>query len=207
MAHPVRVQVRKAAIALLTARMPQVGKRVFSARARPLSVTDEAARLPALLVYATRERKTNISIGAPLFDVTLTLAVVARAAGKTEDLVEAALDDLAGAIEEALLQEADFVSEFRSISSVETSVDIKADGDLVLGDVTVSLDLEWREPHEPRLEHLYSGADVRIDAIDPADRAGTYAVPPPWPAPQPAPRPTGPDGRAEWEGPFNPTAT
>jgi hypothetical protein len=80
----------------------------------------------------------------------------------------------------------------------------KAEGDFILQDTAITIAVEYEEPFEPIIRDVFSGADVRIDAIDPADLVGDYPVQSPWPSPHPAPRRTGPDGRAEWGFPVNP---
>jgi hypothetical protein len=202
---PIRASVREAALALLREQVPQVEGRVHSARAWPLPAGAERKSLPALLVYAFRERKVPTgNLGPPSFDTTVTLQIMARASGKREADVEAQLDEISGAIEEGLLEDPNFVSSLSSVGNIDTTIDIRAEGDLIVGEAAISIDVTWGEDFQPRLPHFFTGADVRVDAIDPADPVGAYEAPVPWPQPEPPPRKTGPDGRAEWEFPVNP---
>ncbi|MFH5926441.1 hypothetical protein [Roseomonas xinghualingensis] len=202
---PIRAGVRAAALALLREQVPQVEGRVHSARVWPIPVGAERKSLPALLVYAFRERKAPTgNLGAPSFNTTVTLAIMARAAGKREADVEAQLDEICGGIEAGLLEDPNFVSCLSSVGAIDTVIDIRGEGDLMVGEAAITIEVTWGENFEPRIPHLFTGADVRVDAIDPADPVGAYEAPAPWPQPDAPPRKSGPDGRAEWEFPVNP---
>jgi hypothetical protein len=200
--------VREAALALLREQVPQVEGRVHLDRDQPVMVGAERRSLPALLVYTPRERKVATgNLGPPSFDTTVTLQIIVRASGKRESNVRSQLDEICGAVEAGLLEDPNFVSSLSSVGSIETTEGIRSEGDLIVGEAVISIDVTWGEDFQPRLPHFFTGADVRVDAIDPADPVGAYEAPEPWPQPEPPPRKTGPDGRAEWEGPINTPVT
>lgn len=193
--RPGRAAIRDLVIQILLDAVPEVAGRIYSARAWPMAPEG----LPALLVYAFRERKVLLSTagGPPDYAVTASLAVHARAEGETEAEAEGWLDVLAGAVEDALLRDADFVARFERIPSVTTEIQLLPGGDRPVGEAVLVFDLEWTERFDPTLPYQLQRASLRGDAVEPADLTGTYPPSPPFPDPAPAPRGGGPDGRAE----------
>lgn len=143
-----RAKVRDQVAALLAAGVPQVAGRVLRARVWPL----QPPELPALLVYGYDETKTlrTVTAADQHWDVALTMAVVARAVGhgKQPEQVEARLEELAGAVCDALLPAAEFTlaaDGVEQIGAVRTTMKVEFDGERCVGDVLVALDFQWSE--------------------------------------------------------------
>ena len=95
---PGRVTHRDEALRLLLEAVPEAGQRIYTARTWP----HEQAAFPALLVYVWQETKTLLATSgsAPEFQVDAQLVIRCRAMAETEQGLEAALDILAGAVEQ-----------------------------------------------------------------------------------------------------------
>lgn len=186
--------IRDAAIRVLRREVPDLHDRVFRHRTLPLAAED----LPCAAVFRLgTDGKGRGPSGPPRFAMTLSLGIRLRASGATEAEAEDAAQFLADAAEAALLEDPDFVAMVEDIPRVAQTLQVQAGGGLPVADVGLTIELTWRETRHPRLSDRLARAHVRVDAIDPADPAGTYPPAPPFPAPFPAPRPHGPDGRAE----------
>lgn len=196
-----RAQVRAAIVARLVAGVAGLGGRVHSSRAWPLQASGigGAARMPAALVYADRLRRTSVSGGmsAPTYRTILTITIVLRAEGKTEAAVESSLDTLGTAVESAIFTHPGTMAIAEDIVASDCARDLRPDGDLIVGQEAISLDLQFTEMFEPAGLPDLATARIVIDAIDPADLVGTYPVIDPFPAAAAAPRERGPDGRPE----------
>lgn len=194
--RPGRAQIRDATLLLLLQAVPEAGRRIYTARTWPL----ESPKNPCLLVYTWRETKTLLSTAgsAPQFQVDAKLVVRARAEAEDEIGLEAALDALAGAVENALLTDPDWVARFERIGGIESSIHtLEEPAERPVGEVALVFDVRWTEDFPPRLPFALAQVALRVDGAEPFDRTGTWPAAPPFPAAPPAPRTSGPDGRAE----------
>jgi hypothetical protein len=110
---PTRAEEHDALVQQLKDKVPLVQGRVHSSRATPLQVGTERQTLPAILVYTLsedRQAKAGKRNGPPNFDTTLTLGVYVRVAAKNEDAAKRISDAICGEIDEAVLQDPDFVN-------------------------------------------------------------------------------------------------
>jgi hypothetical protein len=196
-----RAELRDAAVARLLAGVPGLSGRVYASRAWPLPAAGQVdvGKMPAALVYVLRTRRTTISgaMGAPTFRSIVTLVVMLRAEGRTEAEVDAALDTLGEAAEVALLNSAAFVALAEDIAGTDSERRLNSDSERIIGEEALSIDLQFTESFEPANLPPLNTARIVVDAIDPADRAGTYPAIDPFPAAAAAPREQGPDGRPE----------
>jgi hypothetical protein len=175
--------------------------RVYPSRAWPLPGAGlvDAGAMPAGLVYVNGVRRTTLSGGmsAPKFRAIVSIAIHLRAQGLTVELVDATLDQLEAAVDEALLEDPTFVAIPEEITGMDMARKLSAEGDQIVGEQVITLDLQMTETFEPKGLPPLATARIVIDAIDPADRSGPYPAIDPFPPPAAPPRPRGPDGRAE----------
>lgn len=195
-----RRQLRLAALAALE-RAALAVRGVAVALQSPGDWNIPADCLPAVVVRTAHETKTSFNRGMPEFTTSCTLEIKAvleaSTAGQAQDDIEA----LWFAIENALLCDWSLVRMLQQIASIETALDIKADGARHLAGIAGSFACEFAEmfdpveiaPAPPALERV----GVHVDLIAPADHLGTYPDPPFPDAVTPAPRVHGPDGRDE----------
>lgn len=144
-----RAKVRDIVAGLLVAGVPAVSGRVYRARTWPLFASDQ----PSLLVYGYKERKAlfgNVGGVDPEYTVTCSIDVQIRAAaeGDATEALEATVEDLAGAIEQAVLTAPELTGwqgAIERINSVETEFQIQADGEKALAGGVVSFEAQWTE--------------------------------------------------------------
>ncbi|MBW6399985.1 hypothetical protein KPL78_19145 [Roseomonas sp. HJA6] len=195
-----RADIRDQVVTRLRA-VPLLAGRVYPSRAWPLPGKGlvDAGKMPAGLVYANGLRRTSTSGGtsAPTFRTILPIVIHLRAEGTTVEAVDATLDALEDEVDRVLLGDPTFVAIPEELPSMEFARQLRADSDTIIGETLVTLDMQFTEAFEPRGLPPLTAARIVIDAIDPADRAGSYPAIDPFPAPAGPPRDRGPDGRPE----------
>ena len=150
-----RARIRHTVVELLKARVPAVRRRVFRGRTWPVQVRE----MPGLLVYAWQEDKKG-SPGAgtarTTYEVELTLAVEIRVAeaSRAEEQAEAVedeLEELAGAVTEAVMQAPELLGRdglIERIDGVRTTFGIDGrDAEQTLGRALVAFELRFREQY------------------------------------------------------------
>lgn len=184
------------AVAKIKARGTPAGRRVYMPRDVPTGDTE----YPCVLAYTPHELKEGIMPGGvPEFNTTVMLTLVCRTAGNSADVAEDVADELAAAVEDALLLDSEFVRAVQQFKSVETQVTVNGENERHLGEATLTFALEIFQDYDPayEIEDRLEGVNLYLDAISPADATGTYTNAPFPAAVKPAPRTEGPDGRAE----------
>lgn len=142
-----RAEVRDLVAAIVAAAVQPLGGVVYRARTYPLQLD----QLPAILVYGWEETKKNPGISSPdvRMDVTCQMVVQAYAQADTPELVEAALEDLAGAIVGSVITAPGLVDAggaIERIASVKTTIQVpRPTGETVAGEVSVTFEMEWSE--------------------------------------------------------------
>jgi len=178
-----------------------LGGRVWPSRVWPVPGKGavDAGKMPAGLVYVNGLRRTSLSDGtaAPTFRSILSVAMHLRAEGGSAEAVDATLDALEEEIDRVLLGDPSFVAIPEELPNMELARRLTADSDTVIGELLVTLDLQFTETFEPQGLPPLATARIVIDAQDPTDRVGPYPAIEPFPAPAPPPRDRGPDGRTE----------
>ncbi len=169
--------------------------------------------LPAVIVRTASESKASFQRGMPEFTTTCSLEVKAMVEAATGEAAQDAIESLWYAIENALLMNWSLVRMLQQFASVESVLDIRAEGARHLAGIAASLRCEFAEMYDPT-EAIASPAPspwpvdppapvslermtTSVDLTNRADPSGTY---PDAPFPQavvPAPRTHGPDGRSE----------
>ncbi|WP_233869684.1 hypothetical protein [Paraburkholderia adhaesiva] len=157
-----------------------------------------ADRLPAVFVRTGRETKTSFNRGLPEFTTECALEVKAIVKAPTAAQAQDDIEALWFAIENALLLDPALIAITQQFASVETALDIRAEGARHLAGIAASFAAEFPEMFDPAARFpALAGVGLHADTIRPADPSGTY-VNPPFPASvTPAPRTHGPDGRDE----------
>lgn len=167
--------------------------------------------LPALIVRTSHETKSSFNRGMPEFTTSCALDVKAVVEASTAEQAQDDIEALWYAVENALLLDWSLVRMLQQFASIETALDIRAEGARHLAGIAGSFACEFAEmfdPVEPEpdpapwpvdtpapapLEHI----GIHADTISPADPAGTYPDPAFPDSVTPAPRTRGPDGRDE----------
>jgi len=178
---------------------PLVGARLLLTSVLPTQEPAAGKPAPAsqILIYTFRRESPTVAPAgtAPQFKTTLTLLFELRVATGNAATVDQRLDALADAVKDAVLRNGAFVQLARpSKLHVESKYD--AQGQRVLGNAALALDLEYPETFPPIATQALEGVDLYVDALDVFDPSGTYQPPFPY-VPPPAPRTSGPDGRPE----------
>jgi hypothetical protein len=167
--------------------------------------------LPAVIVRTSQESKTSITRGMPEFTTSCALDVKAMLEAATAEAAQDAIESLWFAIENALLTNWSLVRMLQQFSSVDTALDIRAEGTRHLAGIAASFHCEFAEMYDP----TQATPDVApwpddapppvpldrftadVDPVNVADPTGTYPAPLFPEAVVPAPRTHGPDGRSE----------
>jgi hypothetical protein len=171
--------------------------------------TDQPQAL-LLLSYGDIDMRARGASGAPCYNVAMPVTVRARVAlapnpatppGRSAhgEAVEAAADAWALGLREALLGDPDFcpiVADGPARVEFQVPQDPGA-GEQLIFEAALTIEARWVEEYPPRLPDNLTTFNLRLDAIEPADKLGTYAPAPPFPNAAAAPRAAGPDGRAE----------
>lgn len=194
--------LRDLVAARLRAGVPAFANRVYVERREfPLQTQGQggAAVFPCALVYEdiTNRVGTSGNNGPPSFDTTMTLDILAGIEVRTPAEVRPALDDLAAAIDAALLSHPALPSAVSAIPRMQITRASNATGERITASLGIKMDLVFSEDFPPVVEDDLESVHLTIDAIDPADPNGDYGPIDDFPAPEDPPRTQGPDGRAE----------
>lgn len=143
---------RDAVVTLLKRGVPAVKGRVHKARTWSL----QERELPLLLVYAWDETKTakSLSTVSTQYGVALTLAVEVRVAqeGRASEAVEQDLEDLAGAVCEAVLKAPELLGDdglLERILGVKTTFGVDArESEVALGRALIAFEFQWSEVYD-----------------------------------------------------------
>jgi hypothetical protein len=205
-----RRQVRLAALAALT-------RAALAVRGVPVELRSPgdwslpAANLPAIVLRTGAETKTSFNRGVPEFTTVCALEVKAVVEAPTAAQAQDDIEALWYGIENALLYDFSLVGMTQQFATVETALDIRAEGARHLAGIAASFACEFAETFDPTdpppsaepwplnppapapLERI----GIHADTIQPADPTGTYPDPPFPAVVTPAPRTHGPDGRDE----------
>lgn len=172
------------------------------------------ASLPAVLARVTRERKESWPTRTePEFDTTVTMELEARVGANTAIEAQDAIESLCYAVENAVLLSYSAIGIAQRVTSVDTEVEITAEGRLHFGAAKMLFAFETAETFDPTktapdattwpvsqpvTDSLLSFG-IHLDMASPYDPNGVYVPSPDAPpyTPVPAPRTTGPDGRDE----------
>lgn len=190
-----RRQVRVAALAALTAALPDV-----TLESPPVTPT-APKQLPYAGLRCGTERKAAEGKRLPKFTTTATLEVIARVSATSKEAAQDALEALAARIEVALFGSVDLVDLVQKMD-VTTTTDISVEGSTYLAGVEMSIDCELYEVFDPVLLNpdnyqSLQGINLHVDTQRPYDANGIYAASPFPDSVTPAPRTSGPDGRDE----------
>lgn len=201
-----RAAIRAAAVAALERFIP--GVPVHVGRAWPVYAPELDALL--LLSLGDLDMRARGKSTAPAYLCSMPVTVRARVTvapnpatppGRSAhgEALEAAADEWGDALREALLGDPGFnpfVGEGSARIEMQVPQGPEASEQLIM-DIAFSIQCEWIETYQPRLPDDLTTFNLRLDAIEPADLAGTYPSAPPFPDAAEAPRESGPDGRAE----------
>lgn len=167
--------------------------------------------MPAVLLRNSRDRKDSVNKGMPEFTTTITLEIEARVEAVDSSTAQDNIEALVYNIENALFTDYNVISMIQQIASVDSEIEITADGRRHLGGVKMSIVFEMFEAFDPAaplpvlsqwpvVQPATTGltdVEINVDLIQPFDANGTYANPPFPASVLPAPRTSGPDGRNE----------
>jgi hypothetical protein len=153
--------------------------------------------LPAILFRSPREHKESIAKTLPEFTTSITFDLEARVEANTAEAAQDAIEALGYQIEQALLTNQALIVLIQQVASIDTEVDITAEGRRHIGGVKMSFVFEVCEFYEPSITNSLEGISIHADLIAPFDATSTYESPAFPDAVPPAPRTSGPDGRDE----------
>lgn len=177
--------IRRDAKARLLAANTAVGAKVFASR----TVPTKQDKLPCLLVYTMETKGTRSGIGIPAFDTITTLAVEIVCGDLTDEALDDALDVLEEQVKATFLNDAEWVSSFNYVDSLNVQVSIGEDSSARTAGSRVLFDVAYFDSYEPVVTDVLGKVNIRLDAIDPFMPTGPVGVT----------RTSGPDGRIEGE--------
>jgi len=122
--------------------------------------------MPRLSVMADSSAQSlSAAGGAPIFEVTGDLVIVAQVAEAHEDDAIDALDQLAEQARDALLCSPSFFA-LAAVKSWRVVRTFKNTGKLIIGDCRIILSLGWQEKFQPVIADLpiFTGADIHSGA-------------------------------------------
>lgn len=171
------------------------------------------AKLPAIQMRVARDRKESVGRTMPQFTTTATIEIEARVEATTGEAAQDAIEALGYSIEQAVLTNYSVVGMTQQVSSIDSEIEITAEGKKHLAGIKMSMAFEMFEAFDPTVTApaattwpVTPPATVPLDSIgihadmnSPFDPNGTYtpSTDAPTYTPTPAPRTTGPDGRDE----------
>ncbi|MBB5408603.1 hypothetical protein HDG34_002540 [Paraburkholderia sp. HC6.4b] len=205
-----RRQVRLAALGALERAELQVAGRAVLIRS-PGDWSAPSDVLPAVIVRTAHEAKTSFNRGMPQFTTTCSLEVKAVVEGATAAEAQDAIEWLWYAVENALLLDWSLVRMLQQFPSIESVLDIRAEGARHLAGIAGSFRCEYPEMYDPTADRPQPApwpidppapvplerVGLHADLTNRADPTGTYPAPPFPQSVVPAPRTHGPDGRDE----------
>lgn len=141
-----REQLVDAVVLALIAANTIAGSSIYADRDWPLS----EPQLPSILVKAPAERKESLVRGAPQFNTTATITVLARVSGVTSQAVAKLLALICRQIEKAVLSSGSPVQMMvQQFTSVDTETRQTSVGEKPLGDALLSIACEFYEEFPP----------------------------------------------------------
>ena len=157
------------------------------------------------------EQKQSINRGMAEFTTTASVVVQGQISAATAEAAQDAIEDLAYQVENAILKGYWITSMIQQFSSVQTEIEVTADGRRQLAGFKMTLSAETFEAFDPTVAAPVGPAwppadpviapfqemQVHLDMVNPFDSNGTYPNPPFPGSVLPAPRTSGPDGRDE----------
>lgn len=163
-----------------------------------------------LLSVGDEDMRARGNSGAPSYLCAMNLVVRARMAllpnpytppGSSAhgEAIEAAADEWSTSLREALLGDPDlnpYLGEGDGRVEIQVPTAPDASEQLIL-EAAFTVQCQWVIEYQPRVPDDLVTMNIRVDAIEPADKLGTYPAAPPFPDAAAAPRAAGPDGRAE----------
>jgi hypothetical protein len=206
-----RRQIRLAALGALTnAALTDRGKPVVLQSPGDWNVP--ATILPVVIVRTAHESKgSNLRGNVPQFTTGCALEVRATIEAPTASAAQDAIEALWFSVEHALLTDYSLVGMLQQFASVESALEIRAEGARHLAGISAAFHCEYFESFDP-LDAIpaaqtwpveanpvapFQSIDIHVDTGAPFDPSGTYPNPPFPGAVTPAPRTQGPDGRDE----------
>ncbi|WP_233854193.1 hypothetical protein [Paraburkholderia sp. HD33-4] len=205
-----RRQLRLAAIGALTnAALTDRGTPVTIQSPGDWSVPD--TKVPVVIVRTTGETKTSATKGMAQFTTGCTLEVKAVVVALTGADAQDAIEALWYSVEQALFTDWSLVRIVQQFATVDSALEIRADGSRHLAGIAAAIQCEFYEafdplavapspgtwPADPNATAPFESIDIHVDMTRPFDPNGTYPNPPFPDAVTPAPRTQGPDGRDE----------
>jgi hypothetical protein len=170
-----RAGLRTLARDTLLAAATVAGPRVYDLHGQPAKLTE----FPALVVSTPVERKEFSGFGAPQFNTTITLAVMARVAPGSEASAEAQLEQLVEQVQRAVLCTPNMVMPIQRFEFVETQSIVSVEGETMVGEATIMFGCQVPQLYEPDVDVILSefvttippdggtGAPVVIDSLPP----------------------------------------
>jgi hypothetical protein len=156
------------------------------------------AKLPAILVRCGDDQKTSTGPnGETQFNTDFVIEIRGLVSGPTAEAAQDALEDLGAAIEDVVLRHVGIRSVTQDFPVIATTTEIKADGQVHFGAVSIAVHFQIYEAFDPDVTTSLQELSLTADLRNVFDPSGTYPNPPFPDAVQPAPRTSGPDGRAE----------
>ncbi len=171
------------------------------------------AKLPAALVRVSGDRKESRGPQLPTFTTSVSLDIVLRVQAMTAEATQDSLEALGYTVEQQLLTNYAVIGMLQQMSSVETEVEITAEGREHIGRASMRVVGELFESFDPTAPApapstwpVVPAPTVPLDSIglhadltNVFDPSGTYTPSADAPSytPTPAPRTSGPDGRDE----------
>jgi hypothetical protein len=179
------------------------GNRVYAVFDWPTT----SAHYPVIYCKVPTEEKHSLSRnGGPDFTVTATLKVCARAEvsalpdGQSAFQLLQQLSQLSQQIQIALINNPILMGQLQQVPFIHTEMSTKANANKELGEVEVSIGLEFYQGPEdffPLPVTPLESIGITADLANVFDPSGTYVDPLFPTAATPAPRSVGPDGRPE----------
>ncbi|WP_028210776.1 hypothetical protein [Paraburkholderia mimosarum] len=145
------------------------------------------------------------------FTTTCTLEIKATIEASSGAEAQDAIEALWYGVEQALFTNYSLVGIVQQFETVESALEIRAEGSRHLAGIAAAIRCEFFEAFDPTADAPAPGTwpvepvgitpldqlNIHADTIQPADPSGTYPSPPFPDAVTPAPRAQGPDGRDE----------
>ena len=186
-------QLAAKSIGALTGHDAIPSSRIYSSRVYPIA----PKHCPALNVFTPSQDGKNESRIAhvPTFDYDMRARVdiVLAVTDGWDDIG----DDLASEVEAAIMQDTDFLASvgISYFSWHNTTIRASGEGEEVTATIAIEFGMNFGWTYDPVASDAFEGADIDVDAIDPADaNTGHENDPGGYPGGYP-----GPDGRIEAE--------
>lgn len=169
--------------------------------------SNPAENLPAIYIQTSTETKNALMAGLPEFNTTITLLIKATVQNTSAEAAQDDVEELWYAIENALLTDRAVVAMTQKISSVTTSLEVKATGSEHLAGIAGAFDVQVIEVYDPTNnvktnqvalnQVALNQVCIDIDLKNVYDKTGTYPNADFQNSVTTAPRNSGPDGRKE----------